>query len=93
MALAGAVRGSLAILAGRERREHRRHGIGSLGSWGSLSRLAGLLAAAFGNDRFWQLGWQRSRFAIKGEAEMYVAQFSSARSTRVIESFEPVNYR
>jgi hypothetical protein len=24
---------------------------------------------------------------------MYVAQFSSARSTRVIESFEPVNYR
>jgi hypothetical protein len=33
------------------------------------------------------------RFATKEEAEMYVAQFSSARNTRVIESFEPVNYR
>jgi hypothetical protein len=33
------------------------------------------------------------RFATKQEAEMYVAQFSSARSTRVIESFDQVNYR
>jgi hypothetical protein len=33
------------------------------------------------------------RFASKEEAEMYVAQFSSTRSTRVIESFDPVNYR
>jgi hypothetical protein len=33
------------------------------------------------------------RFAAKEEAEMYVARFSSARSTRVIEAFEPVNYR
>jgi hypothetical protein len=33
------------------------------------------------------------RFATKEEAAMYVAQFSSARNTRVIESFEPVNYR
>jgi hypothetical protein len=33
------------------------------------------------------------RFATKEEAEMYAAQFSSARNTRVIESFEPVNYR
>jgi hypothetical protein len=33
------------------------------------------------------------RFAAKEEAEMYVARFTSARSTRVIEVFEPVNYR
>jgi hypothetical protein len=33
------------------------------------------------------------RFATKEEAEMYAAQSSSARNTRVIESFEPVNYR
>ncbi len=33
------------------------------------------------------------RFATKEEAEMYATQFSSARNTRVIESFEPVNYR
>jgi hypothetical protein len=33
------------------------------------------------------------RFATKEEAVMYVAQFSSARNTRVIELFEPVNYR
>jgi hypothetical protein len=33
------------------------------------------------------------RFATKEEAEMYVAPLSLARNTRVIESFEPVNYR
>jgi hypothetical protein len=33
------------------------------------------------------------RFTTKEEAEMYVAPFSFARNTRVIESLEPVNYR
>jgi hypothetical protein len=33
------------------------------------------------------------RFATKEEAEMYAAQFSSAQSTRIIESSDPVNYR
>jgi hypothetical protein len=33
------------------------------------------------------------RFATKEEAEMYVALLSLSRNTRVVESFEPVNYR
>ena len=33
------------------------------------------------------------RFATKEEAEGYVAEFSSVRSTRVVESSDPVNYR
>jgi hypothetical protein len=33
------------------------------------------------------------RFATKEEAEMYVALLSLARNTRVVESFEPLNYR
>jgi hypothetical protein len=33
------------------------------------------------------------RFTTKEEAEMYVALLSLARNIRVVESFEPVNYR
>jgi hypothetical protein len=33
------------------------------------------------------------RFATREEAEAYVAEFSSVRSTRVIESSDQVNYR
>jgi hypothetical protein len=32
------------------------------------------------------------RFATHEEAEMYVALLSLARNTRVVESFDPVNY-
>ncbi len=32
------------------------------------------------------------RFATREEAEKYVAEFSLVRSTRVVESSDPVNY-
>jgi hypothetical protein len=32
------------------------------------------------------------RFAAKEEAAMYIAPLSLARNTRVVESFDPVNY-
>ncbi len=33
------------------------------------------------------------RFATKEEAEIYVAELSLVRNTRVVESSDPVNYR
>jgi hypothetical protein len=40
-----------------------------------------------------QWAGNRLRFATKEEAEAYVAEFSLVRNTRVIESFDPINYR
>jgi hypothetical protein len=40
-----------------------------------------------------QWAGNRLRFATKEEAETYLAELGSVRSTRVVESSDPVNYR
>jgi hypothetical protein len=40
-----------------------------------------------------QWAGNRLRFDTKEEAETYLAAFSSVRNTRVVESYDPVNYR
>ncbi len=39
-----------------------------------------------------QWAGNRLRFDTKEEAETYLAAFSSVRNTRVVESYDPVNY-